>query len=1031
MKRNKKIALLLITLILLISIPTQVFALTFQWDKPQILDSTSDVGRYNSLAVVNGYPAISYYDYLNTSLQFIRAKDASGTNWNYPQTLDSAGAPGSHTSLAIVNGYPAISYYDFYYGTLKFIRANDADGSSWGTPQILDSTATVGLYTSLVVVNGKPAISYYDLTNTSLKFIIAKDANGSDWEAPQTLDSSGTVGQYNSMAVVNGKPAISYHYYSGTSGTLRYIRAKDVDGTEWNSPQTVATGLVVGEFTSLAVVNGNPAISYFNYSYRDLVYIRARDADGTNWDAPLTLDSSGSVGMHTSLAVVYGVPAISYYDESNGNLKFIRARDANGSDWDSPITLDSSDDVGWHTSLAVVNGNPAISYYDHSNSALKYITIQGVKDLALLESGSPISNGSTLDFGSTTLNTPITKTLNLQNNGTIPLELNSLSLPDGFSLTGGYETSIPVGDSLDIQINLIAHSTGSYSGNLTIKNQDVENSPYTITLTGEVTASHGEIAVMDGSTDIADGSGSVNFGTTTVGTPVSRTFTVGNSSPHDLNLYSLTLPSGFSLQNSFAHTLPTNAVTSITVQLDSQFVGTYSGNFSLSNDDADENPFNFTISGEVLDTSGEIAVLDGLIGIADGTTSPVDFGSTTIGNPISRTFTIQNLSSNDLDIYSLTLPYGFSLQGSYNHVVAPSGTTAITVQLDSQFVGTYSGEFSLSSDDTDEDPFNFAIEGQVNNTSLETGIIAPLNGSTVLDSRLQAAFNHDVLHDGSDEAADNPINYLLVEDGRNGLFDTTTCLLGVAGDDVQQTITSVTYDDSTYIATINTDPLPSGRYQLLVCGTASIQDATGNVLNGGAYDSSTTFTVVSAAGSGASSASGTSVALLPATGFMPGKQTYLPTQPADLAYNEMDALTLQIPALKVDVPIVGVPQTSNGWDVTWLTNAQAGWLNGTAYPTWDGNTVLTGHVTNASGNPGPFAGIKSLKYGDRITIQAYGETYTYEVRENKLVTRDNMSVIEEHKDHDWVTLITCEYYNETTDEYLFRRVVRAVLVEVK
>ena len=42
-----------------------------------------------------------------------------------------------------------------------------------------------------------------------------------------------------------------------------------------------------------------------------------------------------------------------------------------------------------------------------------------------------------------------------------------------------------------------------------------------------------------------------------------------------------------------------------------------------------------------------------------------------------------------------------------------------------------------------------------------------------------------------------------------------------------------------------------------------------------------------------------------------------------------------------------------------------------------------------------------------------------------------MKVVEEHKSRDWVTLITCEYFNETTGQYLYRRVVRAVLVEVE
>ena len=171
--------------------------------------------------------------------------------------------------------------------------------------------------------------------------------------------------------------------------------------------------------------------------------------------------------------------------------------------------------------------------------------------------------------------------------------------------------------------------------------------------------------------------------------------------------------------------------------------------------------------------------------------------------------------------------------------------------------------------------------------------------------------------------------------------------------------------------------------------------------------------------------------ILPATGFTPGERTFLPLQPAERAYTDMDSLRLQIPALEVDVPIVGVPQTPTGWDVTWLNNAQAGWLNGSAFPTWEGNTVLTGHVTNASGNPGPFAEIKSLRFGDKIILQAYDEDHVYEVRENQRVLPAHTEVVSEHKDRDWVTLLTCEYYNENTGEYLYRRVVRAVLVEVE
>jgi len=128
--------------------------------------------------------------------------------------------------------------------------------------------------------------------------------------------------------------------------------------------------------------------------------------------------------------------------------------------------------------------------------------------------------------------------------------------------------------------------------------------------------------------------------------------------------------------------------------------------------------------------------------------------------------------------------------------------------------------------------------------------------------------------------------------------------------------------------------------------------------------------------------------------------------------------------------IVGVPQTNSGWDVTWLGDS-AGYLAGTAFPTWAGNTVITGHVWDSFNRPDVFSQIKSLKYGDQVQIHAWGLTYTYEVRESKLVTKKNVDSILQSEEYDWLTLLTCEFYNPFTGEYFFRRTVRAVLVDVR
>jgi LPXTG-site transpeptidase (sortase) family protein len=146
----------------------------------------------------------------------------------------------------------------------------------------------------------------------------------------------------------------------------------------------------------------------------------------------------------------------------------------------------------------------------------------------------------------------------------------------------------------------------------------------------------------------------------------------------------------------------------------------------------------------------------------------------------------------------------------------------------------------------------------------------------------------------------------------------------------------------------------------------------------------------------------------------------------------MGDIWLEIPSQNIKSNIVGIPQSEdNTWDVTWLGN-DTGWLHGTAFPTWNGNSVLTAHVTDANGLPGPFANLKTLNYGDQIIVHLFGQQYIYEVQNSRMVrpytTHFAFSSLQ---DYSYLTLITCQGYIPFSDTYLFRRVVRAVLVEVK
>ncbi len=167
---------------------------------------------------------------------------------------------------------------------------------------------------------------------------------------------------------------------------------------------------------------------------------------------------------------------------------------------------------------------------------------------------------------------------------------------------------------------------------------------------------------------------------------------------------------------------------------------------------------------------------------------------------------------------------------------------------------------------------------------------------------------------------------------------------------------------------------------------------------------------------------------LPDTGFAPFVKTDM-SNVAPEQYTQTGGLIVEIPSLGIKMPIVGVPLKNGEWNVSWLGN-QAGWLEGSAFPSWNGNSVLTGHVFGYNGLPGPFFNLSNLKYGDKIIIHAYGAEFIYEVCGSEVVKPNDASVMK-HEEKAWLTLLTCKEYDAKTNTYKKRLMIRAVLVSVE
>ncbi|MEH1815655.1 MAG: choice-of-anchor D domain-containing protein [Nostoc sp.] len=239
-----------------------------------------------------------------------------------------------------------------------------------------------------------------------------------------------------------------------------------------------------------------------------------------------------------------------------------------------------------------------------------------------------------------------------------------------------------------------------------------------------------EIQVLNGTVNIIDGNTAINFGETLVGEALSKTFTIKNTGIAVLNLSNLQLPDGFSLVGTLPTSLAVNASTNIVVALNPATPGIYSGSLSFDNNDINESTFDFAISGTV--STPEIQVLNGTVDITDGNTTAINFGETTVGDTLTKTFTIKNTGTGALKLSSLKLPDGFSLVGTLPTSVAVNASTTISVALNPTTSGSYSGSFSLNNNDINESPFDFAISGIVRPAPVPE--IQVLNGTNSNDT---------------------------------------------------------------------------------------------------------------------------------------------------------------------------------------------------------------------------------------------------------------------------------------------------------
>ncbi len=323
----------------------------------------------------------TYVTNCSSPLLFARAADAAGNSWN--TTLITTGS-AAEPSLAMVNGTPTIAYYSPSSSSLRVVEATSSTGTNWGGTVLVANHADVGRYCSLASVNARPAISYFNATSNNLEYV---RFNAVNWSSRVMVEGTGGAGRHSSLAVVNGRPAIACFRstFVGAGGGLVYYRANDLNGSTWGARTTVDsnvgdlnTGSAVtnGTVISLAVVEGRPAIAYYDEAEDVMKYVRASDTNGTTWGTPVSLPifalSGGfnftAKGGSCRLAVLDGRPTVQF--AAGPDVYVVTARDTIGTSWGSPSQIvNGSTSTAWAGGLLTTESQYASAFQIYRPSA--------------------------------------------------------------------------------------------------------------------------------------------------------------------------------------------------------------------------------------------------------------------------------------------------------------------------------------------------------------------------------------------------------------------------------------------------------------------------------------------------------------------------------------------------------------------------------------------------------------------------------------------------------------------------------------
>ncbi len=343
-------------------------------------------------------------------------------------------------------------------------------------------------------------------------------------------------------------------------------------------------------------------------------------------------------------------------------------------------------------------------------------------------------------------------TFTIENTGTGPLSLTGASpyaILSGanagdFTVNVIPANSIAASANTTFQITFDPSALGLRTATVTIANDDSDENPYTFNIQGTGTTTIPEIDIIGNAVSITDGdttpavADDTDFGDNVAGFGSTvHTFTIANVGGGNLNLTDPTpfvVITGAHAADFTLGVVPTTPVvsginTTFTITFAPSALGIRTATVSIANNDSDENPYNFDIQGNGTGSAPEINITGNGFDIVDGDITPIsadntDFGNVILLGSLENVFTIENTGSLPLTLAGAS-PFvtitganagDFTVTAIPANPVLTTSSTTFNITFTPSALGLRTATISISSDDSDESPYTFDIQGNGANT---------------------------------------------------------------------------------------------------------------------------------------------------------------------------------------------------------------------------------------------------------------------------------------------------------------------------